>query len=303
MTDLSVVIASHGVAGALADCLSSLKRQNPDGGVEIIVAADSTGRSVNIVEEQFPGVRLVNGLGPALVPELWARGAEAAQGRTIAFTTADFVPAPDWIVQIRRHHALGYEAVGGAIENGASSSAVQWAVYFCRYAAYMPPFPPRAAVQIAGDNASYRRAALERCADLTAQGFWEYTVNERLHRDGHALLLTPALRVTHACAPSAWQFCRQRFAHGRVFGVWRASVASTARRAVYLAASPAIPFAVLAKITSRVVANGRHVGSFVRALPLVVLFTLAWAGGEALGYLYGSLRRAGPSAIASRAAQ
>lgn len=303
MTDLSVVIASHGAAGALADCLSSLRRQNSDGGAEIIVAQDSTGRSMKMIEEEFPGVRVVNRSGPALVPELWARGAEAARGRMIAFTTADFVPAPDWIAQIRRHHALGYEAVGGAIENGARSSAVQWAVYFCRYAAYMPPFSPRAVAQIAGDNASYQRAALEHCADLTGRGFWEYTVNERLYRDGRSLLLTPALRVTHACAPGAWKFCRQRFAHGHVFGMQRAAAASTARRAVYLAASPAIPCAVLAKITRRVVANRRHVGSFVRALPLVVLFTLAWAGGETLGYLQGSLRRAGPSAIASRAAQ
>lgn len=303
MTDLSVVIASHGAAGALADCLSSLKPQNLDGRAEIIVADDSTDRSIKIIEEQFPDVRVVSRSGPALIPELWARGAAAARGATIAFTTADFVPAPDWIAQIRRHHALGYEAVGGAIENGAPSSAVQWAVYFCRYAAYMPPFSPRTTDQIAGDNASYQRAALERCADLTARGFWEYSVNERLRRDGRALLLTPALRVTHACAPRAWQFCRQRFAHGRVFGAQRAAAASTARRAVYLAVSPAIPFAVLAKTTRRVVANGRHVGAFLRALPLVVLFTLAWSGGEALGYLHGSLRRAGLSAIASNAAQ
>ena len=302
MIDLSIVIASHG-AGALADCLSSLRRQNPDGGAEIIVAHDSTGRSMQILEEQFPGVRVVDRTGPALVPELWARGAEAARGRAIAFTTADFIPAPDWIAQIRRHHTLGYEAVGGAIENGARSSVVRWAVYFCRYAAYMPPFAPQAAVQIAGDNASYQRAALEHCADLTTQGFWEYAVNERLRRDGRSLLLTPAVCVTHACAPGAWQFCRQRFAHGRVFGAQRATVASTGRRAVYLVVSPAIPCVVLAKIARRVVTNGRHIGAFVRAVPLVVLFTLAWTCGEALGYLHGSLRRAGLSAIAPRAAQ
>lgn len=303
MTDLSIVIASHGAGGALADCLSSLRRQNRDGEAEIIVADDSAGESLKSVEEQFPGVRVVNGSGPALAPELWARGAQAARGRAIAFTTADFVPAPDWIVQIRRHHALGYEAVGGAIENGARSSAVQWAVYFCRYAAYMPPFAPHVAAQIAGDNASYQRAALEHCADLTAHGFWEYAVNERLRRDGCALLLTPALHVTHACAPGAWQFCRQRFAHGRVFGAERAAASSTVRRVVYLASSPAIPCVVLAKIARRVVANGRHVGAFVRALPLVIVFTLAWAGGEAVGYLHGSTRRAGLSAIAPRAAQ
>ena len=303
MRDLSIVVASHGAAGALADCLSSLRRQNPDGRAEIIVADDSTGRSLKSIEEQFPDVRVVNGSRPALVPELWARGAEAARGRAIAFTTADFVPAPDWIAQIRRHHALGYQAVGGAIENGARSSVVQWAVYFCRYAAFMPPFAPQAAVQIAGDNASYQRSALERCADLTAQGFWEYAVNERLRRDGGVLLLTPALRVTHASAPRAWQFCRQRFAHGRVFGAQRAAAASTGRRAVYLVAFPTIPCVVLAKIARRVVAKRRHFGAFLRALPLVILFTFAWAGGEALGYLHGSLGRADLSAMASRAAQ
>lgn len=285
MIDLSVVVASRGTDGPLAACLSSLTRQNTDGGIEIIVADNSPARPTPSIEKRFPGIRVVHIPGRVLVPELWARGAGAATGRAIAFTTADFIPAADWVAEIRRHHALGYGAVGGVIENSPRSSTVQWAVYFSRYAAYMPPFEPHAATQIAGDNASYERWALEHCADLIRNGFWEHPVNDRLRRDGHVLLLTPALRVTHASVPGALQFCRQRFAHGRIFGAQRASAAPTALRALYLACSPVIPFLFLAKIARRVAANGRHIGAFVRALPLVAAFTLAWSAGEAVGYL------------------
>ena len=303
MKDVSVVVAVPDTEGALGDCLSSLMRQEPGGAAEIIVVGKSRGRWTATVEQRYPDVRLVDVPGRALVPELWARGAAAAQGSMVAFTTADFVPASDWVAQIRRHHALGYAAVGGAIENAPRSSAVQWAVYFCRYAAYMPPFASHAADQIAGDNASYRRWIVETYADPTGSGFWEHTVNARLRRDGHPLLLTPALRVTHSCAPGAWQFCRQRFAHGRIFGAQRAAAASAGRRAAYLAASPAIPCLFLAKIIRRVAANGRHIRPFMRALPFVVLFTFAWASGEALGYLAGWTSRGGVSAITSRAVQ
>ena len=297
MIDLSVVIASQSTASALAACLSSLTRQIPTDAAEVIVVDNSRDRPARPIEERFPAVRVVRSSDRALVPELWARGAEAARGRKIAFTTADFVAAPDWVAEIRRHHARGYPAVGGAIENGARSSSVRWAVYFCRYAGYMPPFEPHAAAQIAGDNASYERWVLERCADLIREGFWEHAVNDRLRRDGHALLLTPALRVTYASAPGALRFCRQRFAHGRIFGAQRAAATPAVRRAAYVALSPLIPVVFLAKIARRVVVNGRHIGAFVRALPLVVVFTLAWSLGEALGYLQSSRLRTEVPAI------
>lgn len=292
MIDLSVVVASQGTEGALAASLSSLTRQHTDGTTEIIVVDNSPGRSTRTTE-RFPEIRVVKIPGRALIPELWARGAKAARGRAIAFTTADFVTAPDWVAEILRHHVRGHPAVGGAIENGPRSSSVQWAVYFCRYAAYMPPFEPHIAAQIAGDNASYERWVLEPCADLISEGFWEHAVNDRLRRDGHALLLTSALNVTYASAPGALQFCRQRFAHGRIFAMQRAVAAPPFRRAAYVVLSPLIPAVFLAKIARRVVTNGRHIGAFVRVLPLVAAFTLAWSAGEALGYLQSSKLRAG----------
>jgi hypothetical protein len=46
-----------------------------------------------------------------------------------------------------------------------------------------------------------------------------------------------------------------------------------------------VPFILLAKISARVLRGGRDLGRFAAALPMLACFVLAWAAGEAAGYL------------------
>lgn len=293
MKDLSIVVASQNASTTIAGCLEALELQNHNGAAEIIVVDNSRDRSAQIVKERFRRVRALEVSGARLIPELWAHGAEEATGNIVAFTTAHCIPDAEWIAQLVRHHQLDFAGVGGAIENRQPSSLTQWAVYFCRYSGYMPPFVPHAAPQIPGDNGSYKRWVLEQYADLTTAGFWETVINDRLRRDGHALLLTAEVRVYHRGTPSMWEFCRQRFTHGRLFGLGRASAASPTRRFVQIIASPFIPVVFLAKITRQVIRSGQHRGAFLRSLPLLALFAMSWSLGEAVGYLQGRVRGSG----------
>lgn len=290
MTDLSVVVASQDAEATIGECLSSLEAQNQSGAVEIIVVDNSRDRSAQIVATRFPDIQLFKVSAPSLIPELWARGVEHAAGEVVAFTTAHCIPDSSWIKEILRHRESTYAGVGGAIENLQPAPLLQWAIYFCRYSGYMLPFSVHPVAQIPGDNAAYKRWILKEYADLIKTGFWETVVNDQLRKEGHALLLTPSIRVYHGRSFGMWQFCRQRLVLGRIFGIRRASVTSPARRLLYIVSSPLIPLIFLGKITRQVFGRGRHRQSFVRSLPLLIVFVLCWSVGEFLGNLQGAFR-------------
>ncbi len=290
MTDLSIVVASQDAEATIGECLSSLEAQNQNGAVEIIVVDNSRDRSAKIVAKRFSSIQLFQVSAPSLIPELWARGAKHATGEVVAFTTAHCIPDSAWVKEILRHHESTYAGVGGAIENLQPAPLIQWAIYFCRYSGYMLPFSAHTVAQIPGDNAAYKRWILKEYADLIKTAFWETVVNDRLLKEGHALLLTPSIRVYHGRSFGMWQFCRQRMVLGHIFGTRRASATSPVRRFLYVASSPLVPLVFLGKITRQVFGRGRHRLSFVRSLPLLIVFVLCWSVGEFLGYLQEAFR-------------
>jgi glycosyltransferase involved in cell wall biosynthesis len=287
MKELSVVVAAQNAQATIRGCLGVLTEQNQDGLAEIIVVDNSSDGTAQTVREEFREVTLIEVPQPALIPELWAWGAERSKGQVLAFTTAQFIPDRDWIAQTVSLHRSGYAAIGGAIENDPRASLTQWATYFCRYVAYMLPFAPHATDQIAGDNAAYKRFVFNEYAPLIREGFWEHPINKRLRADGHTLLLTPAIRIRYVSSDGIRVFCRQRVVHGRVFGAERARAMSGKKRAFYLLTSPLIPLVVLGKIIRCVVSKRRHVAQFVLSFPLLALFVGCWSWGEFTGYLRG----------------
>jgi glycosyltransferase involved in cell wall biosynthesis len=287
MKELSVVVAAQNAQATIRGCLGVLTEQNQEGLAEIIVVDNSSDGTTQTVREEFREVVLIEVTHPALIPELWARGAERSSGQVLAFTTAQFIPDRDWIAQILSHHRSDHAAIGGAIENDPRASLTQWAIYFCRYAAYMLPFTSHTTDQVAGDNAAYKKFVFNEYASLVREGFWEHPINTRLRADGHTLLLTPAIRIRYVSSDGMRVFCRHRVANGRIFGAKRAAAMSGKKRAFYLLTSPLIPLVVLGKIIRCVVSKRRHLAQFVLSLPLLTLFVLCWSWGEFTGYLRG----------------
>lgn len=285
--ELSVIVASQNSGATIERCLASLEGQNQAGAAEIIVVENSGDGVADFLEKRFPSVRVIKVGEPRLIPQLWAIGAKGACGSVIAFTTGQFVPAPEWLAENLRHHRSDYAAVGGTIENAEPASPTQWAVYFCRYSKFMLPFSPHVVRQVPGDNASYKRWVLEEYADLIKAGFWETVVNDQLSKEGHSLLMTPTIRVDHVSSFGMWAFCRQRLVHGHKFGSERRASASSTRRLLFVASSPLVPFIFLGKIVKEVFQKKRHRREFFVSLPVLSLFVLCWSLGESWGYLLG----------------
>ncbi len=288
---LSVVLASQNAKNSVVECLTVLESQRGGREIEFIVADNSTDGTTEIINTQFPDVRLLNAPKDSLIPELWELAICASNGDVIALTTTHFIPTNNWIEEILKAHDSPYSGIGGAIENDESEGIVSWAIYFCRYSAYMLPFEPRVVDDFAADNASYKRRAIERCEHARRGGFWESFIHAELRREGLQLLKTPNIVMRHKKSFSFSGFMKQRFRHGRQFGSTRRKNISGFKRMIYTLFSPLIPCIFMWRITRQVANKRRHVKEFFLSLPVLTLFLLSWAVGELSGYVWMSASR------------
>ncbi len=284
--ELSVVIGSHNARTSMRDCLTALRKQRNRCRAEIVVVDNSTDGTDTIVSVEFPDVTLIRSSSEHWIPELWETGVKASRGLVVALTTAHCVPDEDWMKEIlAAHRETAYVGIGGAIEIDDRASIRDSAVYLCRYARYMRPFEPRVIEDIPGDNASYKRWALDRCVDVRARGFWEPDIHAKLHAEGHRLWLTPKIGVRHRGSFTFAEFISQRFWHGRQFGASRAGRLPMPVRLARILATPIVPVVMLTRITGQLIRKRRQVGRLLLALPVLGLFLISWATGEAFGYL------------------
>jgi hypothetical protein len=266
MIELSVVIAAQDAGPNLKRCVDALTPQLPPAELEILVVG-SSGKNV---------------------PQLWSEGIGVAHGKIVALTIENCTPASDWARRMIQAQAGPWSAIGGAIEIEPGANLVDWAVYFCRYSAYMPPFEPRLAEDPPGDNCSYKSEALGRVRGLMGDGFWETLIHGDMRGRGEQLRLDPSVVVTYCGGLSAWRFFRRRYIHGRYFAGRRSGGMSRPRRWMRGAAFPAVALVLVHRIGRRVWKKRRHRAKFLAALPLICCFLLAWAAGESAGYFRGS---------------
>lgn len=276
---VSVVVGSNGAPDALERCLAALAPQLD--GAEVLVCEPEP--TPDGVRARFPFARFLERPG-ALVPALWRDGIDASRGRIVALTISPMKPASNWLETIRAEltHA---DVVGGAIDPDGDLRLSDWAEYFCRYARDMLPFERHESVDLPGDNAAYRREVLERTSHLYRDGFWEPDVHRALRTEGAQLWHAPALLVRQGRSAGVAAFVHQRLAHGRAYGKQRGSRFSRARNVLGVAAAPAVPALLTARILVTVAAKRRYRLRALVAVPLIVAFNAAWAIGEARGHL------------------
>src|SRR3990172_817836 len=153
--DISVIVASKNGQETIEECLTSIEKQKENQLLEIIVVTDNSKNGTSqIIKNRFPGVKLIELSKPTLIPYLWSAGIEAASGEILAITIAQCIPTIDWVHKLIESLKPPYSAVGGAIENSETASLTDWALYFCRYSNYMPPFDEREVLDMAGHNRS-----------------------------------------------------------------------------------------------------------------------------------------------------
>ena len=184
------------------------------------------------------------------------------------------------------------QCLAGLSRTTRSADAKARAIFLLRYWAFAPPAAKRDVRGLAADNAVYRRSDLLRYQDLLQLGFWEPSFHTRFLKEGIRLILDPTLQVIHHNRYSAREFIAQRFAHGHEFGLTRARTQSFLKRLLLVVLAPGIPFVLM----NRIVRASRRKPELRKQLKgawiWLAIFTLAWAAGEASGYLASLRHRA-----------
>lgn len=276
---LSIVVAVKDGGENIPAMLAALRTHGE--AVEIIIC--TAGPAPHFDEDVH--VALVPMAPNTLIPVLWSAGIRRARAQAVALTTGEFIPSNDWVSQLRKADLERFVGVGGAIDNDPQASPKNWAIFFLRYSAFALPLRKGETDEIAADNAVYNRDAVLEHSDLLDEGFWEPSFHRRFRFAGRTLTLDPDLLVVHHATVSFQSFAQQRYLHGRAYGWERASRAGTLRNLLLIAASPLVAPLILARSIARNGKRPRYRAKLVPAFPWLVCFTLAWAAGEAGGYL------------------
>ena len=280
---VSVVVAAWPDTAGLIQCLDALQLQS-DELVQIFVVSPLP--APTDLGRNHPAVQWLVADSSALIPNLWSIGMAAATGEVIAITTAHFLPAPDWIAQIRAaHRRFDSAGIGGPIDPPRGGSLGDWATYFLRYSTAFIYQDEQTVHDLIGDNASYQRSALQAHWESIRVGFWEPEFHRRVLAEGRKLTFVPAIRITQKHSFGISRFCSQRLNHGRHYGRDRMRGKPALLRVAGIVLAPLIPFVLLAKIMARLLHKPAYMLPFLASLPVLLLFIGSWALGELWGYL------------------
>jgi glycosyltransferase involved in cell wall biosynthesis len=288
--ELSVVIAAHGAAAVIDECLRALERQQPKRRMEIIVADSSADGTERIIRERHPTVRLLHFSTPLMLAELRGRAIALAAGRVIAILDPYSVAAPDWAHEVLEAHERHPNLViGGVVDLHRASEQgwLAWSIYLNEYGLFMPPCVAGPVTIVPGSNVSYKRTVLFDGAAPRQATFWKTFINWSAEEGGSLLWLEPRIRVSLNKPIPFRDFLATRYLHGRCFAAMRVADRGWCVRLLRAASTPLLPPLQIMRWTRGFWPKRRRRAIYLLSLPLQLgLFTM-WAWGEFWGYIRG----------------
>jgi hypothetical protein len=290
---LSVVIATSHPWPNSQECLEILLPQIAGIEAEILLA-DSSGIGLpEPVPEHLKSVRWIKAPG-ASVFHLRAIGTSAATGTIIAWTEDHCRPAADWCEKILVAHSEHPElaAIGGSVENGSTTTIVDWANFLTTFAPFIAPIdfaktdrvPPPA-------NISFKRRAIP--AGEIAAGEIEFVIKPRLHKE-RSIGVDDRIVVWHIQSRGFFESAFSHFHNGRSTSGLTASQLSKESRRQRLGHCFRLPKAIVRNVTEPLAGKTSVEEHLRRALPAIRLLAICHAAGEFWGLVF---RTAGSSPI------
>jgi len=286
---LSVVIPSVNGLGDLIGCIEALEIQRKDCDLDIIVV-DRLGDIVrDEIRQRFKDVRILPVKLETTIPEMRAIAFQEAQSDAVAVLEDHVIVPPDWAQQML--NALednNIDVVGGAVENAATGTLLDWAAFLCEYSHCIPPLESGEVSWLTGNNIVYRRQLLDKHKDTIGEGKWENHLHDALRADGTPLICRPDIIVGHKKHYTFEEYMSQRYLYARSYAGARVVDAPLGKRLLYGCAAFILPPLLFYRIVTRILAKKRHQQLLVKSMPLIALFVTSWALGEVIGYWFGS---------------
>ncbi len=288
--DLSVIIPSVNSYDSLKGAIAALRAQEGIDGIEIIVI-DRLGEHVREqVRQNFPGTVVISVPPGTPIPKMRELAIKAVSPDVLAVGVIEdhvIVPA-DWARRMLDVLADGHDVVGGAIENAATESYMDWSSFLCEYSGSLPPVPSGPQPGVPGNNVVYRREVLDRYHSVLEEGKWENRLHDAMCADGIELFMRPDIIVGHKMHYTFWLYFSQRYLYSRSYAGARVRGASLLRRLFMGAAAFALPPMMFLRTVRTVWSKGVHKGHLIKSLPVLIPFCIAWGAGEVVGYWFGA---------------
>jgi glycosyltransferase involved in cell wall biosynthesis len=281
------VVASAWSIRDIESFLNGLEGQRAARKSEVIVADCCGDDALEDLIARYPDVIFIRYCARTPLPVLWGAGIARATGEIIAITDATCRVSRDWIPAILKAHEAPHALIGGAVEVAECRSGLDWAAYFCEYGQFMRPLQKGAAIELPGNNLSFKRWTLDLATEFVRDGFWKTYWCHGLRKAGIELVAEPAVVVYCHRSYRLLPFLIRRFHHGRCFAGMRVEQTSSLARAGYVAGSWLLPFLFFARVLRMIFSKRRFWGEFARALPFTILAIVSWSLGEFCGYLAG----------------
>jgi hypothetical protein len=284
---LSIVIATTHPWPEIRETLESLREQAAAHEAEILVV-DGDGAGFPETEaRRHPNVRVLKRPG-ASVFALRAHGISQSRGEVVAITEDHCRVPPDWCARILDAHRRHPEAaaIGGAVENGATSTLVDWANFALVFSPFMPPIQDGDSETIALQaNISYKRRVLP--SDPGGLGMMEMLFNQELLQRGERLVADGGILVHHHQSRGFLRTCASHFHNGRSIAGFRLADLTGLERLARIGSTAILPPFLLWLTLRNINAKGRLRGELLASVPLVAPLTICHAAGELIGYLAG----------------
>ena len=272
--------------------LASLRSQTARTDIELVLVMprgpheDDDGVSL---EGVFNSVKMVEVTSVHPMPAARAAGIRAAAAPIIFLGETHSFPAPTFFEALLEAHEGEWDIVVPGISNANPENSLSWASFLIDYGTWLSSLPEGVAAGGPTWNVAYRKSILEE-ADARLELAMEHgdEMAEWLRGRGVRVYFQPRAHLEHANVSMARWWVEQRFLCGVLVANARRNRWSVARRLVYVAGSPVIPFLIAYRLRGAI-ASLRSTGA-LRTGIIAALFAgaVVRTAGEVVGYLLGA---------------
>lgn len=254
-----------------------------------LVIVTPTNEALTFDSSKFASVRIIKVESIKSMPAARARGVREATAPIVAFVETHSFPAPEWAEALLERYSGGWSVVGPMVVNANPKSIISRANYALDYGRWSVPSAGGETDILPGHNSSYKRSillSLGQKLDEVLEA--EFALHWDLHAQGYRLYLEPRARILHLniTAPRSW--IAERIHAGRLMAGIRSQNWSPARRMIYFAGAPLIPFVRLARLLRDSVRSHQEKKLDLIVAPALMVSLAVSAFGEMIGYGFGS---------------
>lgn len=288
--DLSVILVTDTYA-RVEFAIEKWRAQTIADRIELVLVTTSASdlRATTSTIVGFHSIKVIEAHSIASLSPARGLGVRNAIAPNVFIAETHAYPDPDLAATCVQALSNEWSVIVPGFRNGNPETTLSRAGFISDYGAWLQGLPAGQTERTPSYNAAFRRSVLMEFGDRLDHAI---TFGDELflglQARGHKAYFDPAITIEHInlCRLGPW--LHERFLAGVLIGGYRGARWSWARRIVYAAASPLIPFVILSRIQGGALAAARHDTMPAGTGAAIILGALIKAAGEFRGYLAGT---------------